>query len=236
MANPFFSSATRYPLTQRPLTSPDVKNTHQDLFNMIRTFNSMLRDMDSLFIGSTITTPPDEDAAWVNVGTGGTTFQDSSEQSIRATGAASGTNLVIRVRPLIQPTPYKFTVLLNSQFSTKGKLGTGICLRLASSGALITFGVREGSLEVCTYTSLTTAPTVLVSVPLTQSVNQWYRIDNDGTNFKFKFCADGESWITLHTLATSSRDQAGFWVSTENTATPNLDIVARLFSWRVEPL
>ena len=233
MANPFFSNATRYPLTIKPLTSPDVKQTHTDIFNIQNTLRSLLRDMDTLFLGHHLGTSPPQDAAWVDVGTGGTASQDSTEQLIVASGASTGTNLIIRARAL-QATPYKFTALIHSQFPQKANLGAGICVRDSVSGAFTTLGVRGANLEVTSYTSETVLGSVLTTVPFIPSLPQWYRIQDDGTNMIFQYSGDGDYWITLHSIAHIAYNQAGFWCSNENSATPNLGIVVRCFSWRVE--
>lgn len=232
MSKPFFSSATRYPLTLKPITSPDVKPTHSDIFNIQNTIRSLLRDMDTLFLGQTLATAPENDDQWVDLGTGGTVLADGSEQSISADGAASGTNLILRVRPV---TKTKITAAIHCQHSTKDHLGAGLAIRNAASGVITLLGTVGANVVVRTYSSPTVMVTEHVSVPLVAALPQWYRALNDGTNLHFQTCADGESWITLHSQTVSTYDQAGLWLSNENNSTPNLAIRARMFSFRDEP-
>lgn len=231
MATPFFSSATRYPLTLKPITLPDDKLTHQDIFNISNTIRSLLRDMDTLFLGQTLSTPPPRDEDWEDAGTGGVSFQDLSEQKLIAPGGTS--DLIIRYRPQPSTDPIKFTAAIHSQFPEEDYLGAGILMRNSISGALLTIGITNNRLEVSTYTGVSVPPTILAGTIMRPAFPQWYRITNDNTDISLQFCADGEHWITLHTLPSSTYDQVGMWVSNGN---PTFPTISRLFSWRVEPL
>lgn len=45
MADTFFSSSKRYPLTLKPITPPANKETHQDIFNLQNTVRSLITDI-----------------------------------------------------------------------------------------------------------------------------------------------------------------------------------------------
>lgn len=233
MANPFFTSATRYPLTSKPLTSPDDKFTHRDLFNITITIQSFLRDLDTLFLGSTLATaPPQED--WDEIGTGADFYGDTTEQTIFAEAGTSGTNIIAKVRALPEE-PFKIRALVHSQFPPKDNLGAGICLRNEASGELIIFGVLDGELQVARYTDETTPFAVYESLPFNPQPAQWYKILIEGTQLTFFYSGDGDSWIEFHTRTSSTTwDQGGFWASNENATVPELALTVKLFSWRVE--
>jgi hypothetical protein len=235
MANPFFSNATRYPITLKPVTSPDNKATHTDIFNLLNTFRSLLRDMDSLFLGHTLYTAAPNDADWTDTGVGGVAFSDGTEQAIHAAAASVGTNLILRTRPLASSAPFTVTAAVQSQFPIKDNLGAGICLRDDTTGAFLVIGVIGANLTVAVYSDEITAPTILQAIPFTPLSPQWYRIVDDATDTDLQYSVDGTSWITVHSLASNAAyTEAGFWVSNENTTSPDLAISARLFSWRVE--
>lgn len=44
----FFFSEKEYPITLKPLTHPDQKQTHQDVFNILNTIRSVLQDLDAV--------------------------------------------------------------------------------------------------------------------------------------------------------------------------------------------
>lgn len=44
-----FSTNKKYPLTLKPLTHPDVKTTHQDVFNLLNSFRILFGDLDTAF-------------------------------------------------------------------------------------------------------------------------------------------------------------------------------------------
>lgn len=234
MANPFFSSAKKYPITLKPITDPADKKTHTDVFNILNTLRSLLRDMDTLFLGSTLSTAPPNDADWIDTGTGATVFQDDWEQSLTGVGTGPGTNIVLRTRPLTTPTPYQIRASVHCQHPAKDYLGSGIALRDSTSGAIITIGTIGNFLVVNKYSDPATLTSTEFFALFTAALPQYYKISNDGTDIKFFYSGDGVSWIQVHSEAVGSHDEAGFWISTENSATPDLNVVSRLFSWRVE--
>ena len=234
MAKPFYSNSVEFPVTLRPITKPDDRDTHQDIVNIQHTFRSLLREMDSLFLGHTRYTTPDISKTWSTVGVGGVVEADSTEQVIIAAAGTTGTNLILQVHPT-DPTPHTIRAAVFSQFSQKDFLGTGICLRNSTSGAVWTVGVRGANLEVCEYASPTTLTTVHFSAPWVQAQPQWYKIYDSGTSTTFSVSVDGYYWTALFTGASPVYDEAGLWVSNENSATPELGITSRLISWRDEP-
>ena len=232
MALPFFSSKTRYPITLKPITKPDIKDTHTDVFNILNTLRSLFKDIDTLFLGSTLATAPPLDEEWIKEGAG-TTAGDASEQSLSAVGTGAGAALTTKFRPINKTTDWVFRAAIHCQTSHKDFLGSGVLLKLPA-GAFIAFGIQGSELVVRNYTSPTAAGSVIAKVPLITAYPQWYKIEKKTGEYLFSFCADGESWIQLHKMAAGAHTQAGFWVSSENSATPNLGIIARLFSWRIE--
>lgn len=49
-----FTSSTRYPLTRKPLTDPDNKQTYQDIFNLSRTVMNILSEKVTTTLESTL--------------------------------------------------------------------------------------------------------------------------------------------------------------------------------------
>jgi hypothetical protein len=230
----FYSSARRYPLQNKPLTSPDIKETYQDIFNLTVSFKSLLRDLDLLFLGGTLGTPPLADDDWVNVGSGAEFYQDETEQAIYPDAAGQGTKIILRGRedPLH---PVKFTSLIHSPLYNKEHLYSGICIRDPSTGQIYTIGKTTDGLEVAEYASTSSKTASLATVSYITPLAQWYRILNTSSACKFQFSADGARWFTLY--ATSSLPSftfMGFWASPENDTTPDFENPVRCFSWRIE--
>lgn len=236
MANPFYSSEKRYPLTNRPLTKPDEsKNTSQDILNIILTLHSLLHDLDSLFLGQEVYTPP-EKTGWITAyQTGAASYADATEQSILSP-AVAGISTQYRANDV--PAPAKLTAAIFSQANAKDYLGCGLCLKETATGKLITFGLRAGNVQVIKWTDENTIASTEFTLPWNFNPLQWYRIDRTDTDLTFKISADGSIWITMFTQPYSAilYDACGFWLSAENAATPNIGHACRLFSWRLEKL
>lgn len=234
MAAPFYSSSKQYPLPNKPQTSPDSKDTYQDIFNLIVSVKSLLRDLDSLFLGGTANTPPQVDDNWIDVGAASDVFQDSTEQAIYPAAAGAGTQLIMRGRE-DGIYPYKFTALIHSPLYVKENLLSGICIRNPVTDKIYTIGKGLDGIEVSEYADDVTHTVTLASVDYRVPLAQWYRILNTGSSCDFQFSADGSNWITLHSMASQPDFTfTGFWCSPENLTSPEFENPVRCFSWRVE--
>lgn len=72
----FFSRPKRYPITEKPITSPTDKRIYQDIFNLIATFLNLFRDLDAR-LEAYVTEAPDDgktygrkDKDWTEIVTG----------------------------------------------------------------------------------------------------------------------------------------------------------------------
>lgn len=229
MANPHFTSQNRFPITLKPITKPDDKETHTDIFNILKAFRLLLYDLEGFFLGEAPRVVPPNDDQWITVGPG-VPWQDMTEQSTHASGTGAGTHLVLRLRPL--PVLNELTVLVGSQNPPVDFAGAGLVLRNSTTGALKTIGMRGTKMTVASYTGPTDpAPVIDVELPFIPSVTQWYKVENTGGNMSFQTSADGSSWIQYHVEPSGTYDQAGFYLSTEQVTTPPVMVAARLFHW-----
>lgn len=178
---------------------------------------------------------------WVNQGSSTIT---TTNGGIVLAGAAAGNtnNLVLRVKTA-PSTPYTVTAAFIADFPFKAYLGCGLAFRDSASGKIQTCALNYNTglappFQIITekWTSATASSAGYSggNVGAPPASVYFLRITDNGTN---RICAFSTNGVTFHQLHTIGRtdfltaDQVGFFVSTQNLATPNHDSYMTLLSW-----
>lgn len=182
-------------------------------------------------------TKPVDPGTWVNQGT---STIASSKDALVLTGVATGNveNIVARVGA-VPATPWTLTMYCRCACFGKNN-AFGLLFRESSTGKIhvfdyfMTSGNNVPLIRSFKYTSA-----VLASATY-QSTNQptqpqWLRIQDDGGNRVCSVSDDGQNWVVVHTITRldfllTGADQYGFFVNTQNAATPNLAPVLTVLS------
>ncbi len=190
------------------------------------------------FVRTAFTAPVNSQFSWVNQGSA--TIRDDTD-SVVLVGAATGAGANIQVRVKTAPsTPYVLTTFLVPLMPEKAFQSYGLCWRASGSGSLVLFDVLAADLGLTTpfvratkFTSATAFSADYTTLHVPQTVN-WFRIADDGTTRTCSWSSDGIDWLVLHTVGHTdfiTPNQIGFFVSTENSATPNFAPVLRVCHW-----
>lgn len=196
------------------------------------------------------TVPSDSGFSWLNQGTA-TIATTRDMLTLVGPGAADVQNIIARVKTP-PATPYQVTAYIMGSPFSKNQHSFGLLLRQSGAGTgqnrLMLFGMSAGvlsanvpgwSLFVLDAANPTTNfGTIYAAIPLFEPV-RWFRIRDDGTNTIFSVSVDGQTWTQILsqsrlTYLLQGPDQIGFWACPRNSATPNLDQVIHVLSWKQE--
>lgn len=184
------------------------------------------------------TVPIDGDFAWINQG-GAAVVTTQGGIYLSVAGAGSGTNLRCRVKSA-PATPYTITAYVIPAIFQKSFHSCGLIFRQSSDGKIHVFDflgdttANAISLRSSKFTNATTFSAQYQATPIPTPFN-WLRIADNGTNRICSYSADGQNWHVYHTIGRTdflTADQVGFYVGSENSAVPNLDVGMSLLSWK----
>jgi hypothetical protein len=193
------------------------------------------------------TPPVDANFAWLNQGSASVV---TTKDAIALIGPGSGNAQNFIGREQVAPaTPWTITAYILGNTINKNNHQWGMYLRQAGAGTgtlrIMAFFVGQGASSATVPGSsifvadspnpTTTYGTFYASPPIAEPV-RWFRINDNGTNTIFSVSGDGVNWTQLVsqsrlTYLLQGPDRVGFFVNTQNAATPNLDTTATVLSW-----
>lgn len=193
---------------------------------------------DTLF---PFTAPVNGDYAWINQG--GASVDTSYGWVFLSAPAATGTNLRIRKKAL-PSVPYTLTMgflpLLPTAEATEFP-HVGMLLRLASSGAVVSFGVQvngdsSNQLELIAsrwdnVTTFNSSQKTLLAEGKLCGPCGWLRIQDNNTNRIMQTSVDGRNFATFYSEARTNfitPDECGFFVNANNA---NHTVGLTVLSW-----
>lgn len=194
--------------------------------------------------------PPTGVWSWLNQGSSTITeSKDALQLYTPAHGATQDLNCREKTTPA---TPYTMTAYLITPGINKNNHQWGVFLRQAGAGTgtgrIIAFfnGQAAASVTVpgldlfiADLASATSALGTFYRAINMSEVVRWFRIADDGTNITFSISADGRNWLPLLTQSRltyllQGPDRIGFFYHPSNSATPNIDGVVTVMSWKEE--
>jgi hypothetical protein len=187
--------------------------------------------------------PIDSNFAWVNQSL--SSLRDDKDSVVLiGTKAGSGANL--SGRAMTAPaTPYTITAFMLCTLMAKPFQSYGMFFRQSSGGAagsmhVLNIGWGDLGLTVANIASSKWTSATAFSADYVISKiaypPRWLRISDNGTVRQMWFSADGIDWILFDTQSRTdfiTADQVGFYVSNENSLTPNFAPVLRVCSWAI---
>src|SRR5262245_3319622 len=183
------------------------------------------------------TLPVDSGFSWVNQGSGSLIVTPTS-LTIHGPGTGSAaTNMIARVKTAPTP-PYTITAYLRGTSISKSFLSCGLLWRSSSGGQIHYVRlVGQTGTSVQLFGDKFTSAVAYGSGYFSYWCGDlnWFRLKDDGTNRITQISADGQDWVTVHSVARTdflTPDQVGFAIDTMNNATPNLDMSVTVFSWK----
>lgn len=194
--------------------------------------------------------PPTGVWSWLNQGTATIT---ENKDALQLYTPAHGATQDLPCREKATPaTPYTMTAHLVAPGINKNNHQWGVFLRQAGAGTgtgrIIAFfngqaaasaSVPGLDLFIADLASATSAlGTFYRSINITNPI-KWFRIADDGTNITFSVSAEGRNWLPLLTQSRltyllQGPDRIGFFYHPSNSATPNIDGVVTVLSWKEE--
>jgi hypothetical protein len=190
-----------------------------------------------------LTAPSNTGFSWVNQGSASLV---TTNGGLVLVGSATGSGANLQGRVKSAPSvPYTITVCLNAVTFNKAFNSYGLWFRESGSGKIHVFdmicttsgsGVVSGArvLRSSKYTNATTFSADYQVVSYYNEVH-WLRIADDNTNRICSVSADGVNWTQVHSVTRTdflTADEVGFFLSSENSATPNLAPTVTIFSWK----
>lgn len=177
--------------------------------------------------------PINADYSWVNQGTASV---DTTNGGIFLLGpATAGVNL--RIRDKAAPsTPYTITGLFLPRFVAADYHQCGLLFRESGSGEVITFGLihETGSwrLAVTRWNSATSHNSNVHQLDIDDIPRPlMLQIEDDGTDFFYRWSTDGQHWLQVYTEANNlflTSNRVGFFVNDQTNAR---DVATLLMSW-----
>jgi hypothetical protein len=189
------------------------------------------------------TAPSDTGFAWVNQGSASLV---TANGGLVLVGSATGSGANLQGRVKTAPSaPYTITAFIKATTFNKAFNGYGLWFRESGTGEIHVFdvlcstsgsGVVSGArvLRSSKYTNATTFSADYQVLSYYHEIN-WMRIADDNTNRVCSISSDGVNWTQVHSIGRTdflTADQVGFFVSSENSAVPNLAPTLSLFSWK----
>ncbi len=178
-------------------------------------------------------------STWVNQGSATVTTTNGGIV-LFGPGTGNTNNTVLRVKTA-PSTPYTVTAALIPSFPMRNFLQAGIAFRESSSGKLQNVGVGYNGTLTPTYqiqvekwTTATASSAAYLAVGVPQAHPIFLRITDNGTNRISSFSFDGINFTQIHTISRTdflTADQVGFFVMSQNAATPNYGVYNTLLSW-----
>lgn len=178
------------------------------------------------------------DFTWVNQGSTTATDQDGNiyMEAIGATGQ--------NIRALVKSAPsapYTIIAALIPNLYINGATGSpicGICFRESSSGKLYTIGIEivNDKMPHLTINKMGSATSLTSSIKqgewMTPMNPVWFKIEDDNTNTKFYFSANGRNWILARSESRTAflltgPNQVGFFIDMNgsNDLSSSVDLV-----------
>jgi hypothetical protein len=185
--------------------------------------------------------PIDSNFAWVNQ-SASIIRDDRDSVVLTGTKAGSGANLSCRVMTA-PATPYTITAFMLCTLMAKPFQSYGMLFRQSSGGAagsmhVLNIGWGDLGLTVANIASSkwTSATAFSADYVISKIAHppRWLRISDDGSVRRVWFSADGMDWVLFDSQSRTdfiTADQVGFYVSNENSLTPNFAPVLRVCSW-----
>lgn len=183
--------------------------------------------------------------AWINQGSA-TVAATKGGIYLYSPGSGSGLNIRAQVKTA-PATPYVVTAHVRPLLMGKSFHTAGICFRESSTGRIhaldlfnqqAAYGSGSNAPEAFIRSTKFSSPTSFSASYQATSTNmfpEWLRIADDGSNRVCFISRDGQNWLIFHTIGRTdflTANQIGFYVNSENSAVPNLDVALGLLSWQ----
>lgn len=182
-----------------------------------------------------LTDPTLQTFAWKT--TQGTATIATTKGGIYLSDVSAGTAHVIRMRGKSAPsTPYTITALITYANDLQNFSFLGLAFRQSSDGKLVLFGVETMTGGVNTMVGNFTDANNNSSYPILSGSMQlagrqhWLQIADNGTNRICSYSADGQNWVTVHSVGRTSfltANEVGFFVNPFSSDTGMM-----LHSWK----
>lgn len=178
-----------------------------------------------------LTTPPSVSSlTWVNQGSAAATNKNGG--LFFTVPGASSTNITALVKAMPTP-PYSLTVLFLLDNLTTNYAGAGIFVNDSSTGKIVTMGwLWSGpNLGVSYYNSPSSYNTQSYVVNGFYAINPlFFRLSDDGTNFKFAISANGFDFSNVlrqesRTAFLANPNQVGVFLDSENSHVMNMHLL-----------
>jgi len=183
-------------------------------------------------------TTPTGSFSWVNQGSA---TISTANGGMLLTGAATGSGVNFQVRVESSGSaPWTRIAYVLPCFVQKANQSVGMCFRQSSDGkmACLHFAALDtGSTTIAVASQKMNTATSASTSYRTLAVNKipnWWKIEDNNTDRKIYFSENGLSWIEFHSVGRTdflTADQVGFYVNTDNSATPNFAPILHVLSW-----
>ncbi len=188
-----------------------------------------------------MTKPVDGDFAWINQG--GASIVTTNGGIFLRGPATSGTSERVRKKAAPAP-PYTITAAFLPAVLSFDFQSCGLLFRQSSDGKLVTFELAGTTQAANSTTGLIlgvnkfTSPTVFSAGYTARSAHAigtkpvFLRIADNNTNRICSYSADGQNWITFHTIGRTdflTADEVGFFVA---DSTNTYEVGMTLLSWK----
>lgn len=172
-----------------------------------------------------LTTPPASGWAWINQGSASV---DTTKGAVILTDPANSTSASNKIYKRTAPaTPYTITALIMPNFVAIDFMNGGLCFRQSSDGKLILFkhdyvdsSGKTFGLSIVTASSATAEVANLKSVRLGGIGGPlWLRIEDNGTNRKYYYSRDGQTFVQFYSEARTTyltADEVGVYIDSRN--------------------
>lgn len=183
-------------------------------------------------------TPPPAVSGFTWVNQGGASAVETNGGIHMSCPSSGSTNIRALVKSA-PATPYTITAAFLPRFFGISAFDVGLVFRQSGDGKLIVLelngdnGVPSGlSLTSAKLNSPTSWNANYVSIGALHQGLFWFQISDDGANRIWRFSADGQNWLDLHSVGRTdflTADEVGFYVASTNAT---YGAAMTLLSWK----